>query len=159
MKKTRIIASLLITAIMLLALTFTVSASDSAAPAVGSAAPAAGDAAPAIGGNQSAADAAANTADGTQTKKQPSVWYNVLTLGVPILILVAFFYFGMYKPQKKQEKEKKEMMDTLAVGAEVMTIGGIIGRVVTVREDSVVIESGSDKNKLEISKQAISTVK
>ena len=82
-----------------------------------------------------------------------------LQLGLPIIILVAFFYFGMYRPQKKQEKEKKAMMDSLQVGSEIMTIGGIMGRIVSVKEDSVIIESGADKNKLQISKNAISTVK
>ncbi len=108
-----------------------------------------------MGGSDDAGDD--KTAD--NENKKPSVWGNVLSLGIPILILVAFFYFGMYRPQKKQEKEKKEMMDNLQVGAEIMTIGGIMGKIVTVRESSVVIESGSDKNKLEISKQAISSVK
>lgn len=92
-----------------------------------------------------------------QTPQQPG-WIKVLTMLFPILILVAFFYFGMYRPQKKQEKEKKAMMDSLQVGSDVMTIGGIMGRIVSVKDDSVIIESGSDKNKLQISKQAISTV-
>ncbi len=87
-----------------------------------------------------------------------STFMKIVTMLFPILILVAFFYFGMYKPQKKQEKEKKAMMDSLAVGSDVMTIGGIMGRIVSVKDDSVIIESGSDKNKLQISKQAISTV-
>ncbi len=95
-----------------------------------------------------------------QNGDQPtqSTFMKIITMLFPILILVAFFYFGMYKPQKKQEKEKKAMMDSLEVGSDVMTIGGIMGRIVSVRDDSVIIESGSDKNKLQISKQAISTV-
>ncbi len=98
-----------------------------------------------------------NENQGNQTPEQPG-WIRVLTMLFPILILVAFFYFGMYRPQKKQEKEKKAMMDSLQVGSDVMTIGGIMGRIVSVKDDSVIIESGSDKNKLQISKQAISTV-
>lgn len=95
-----------------------------------------------------------------QNGDQPaqSTFMKIITMLFPILILVAFFYFGMYRPQKKQEKEKKAMMDSLEVGSDVMTIGGIMGRIVSVKDDSVIIESGSDKNKLQISKQAISTV-
>lgn len=98
-----------------------------------------------------------DNAQGNGQNEQPA-WMKIVTMLFPIAILVAFFYFGMYKPQKKQEKEKKAMMDSLEVGSDVMTIGGIMGRIVSVKDDSVIIESGSDKNKLQISKQAISTV-
>lgn len=78
-----------------------------------------------------------------------------------IIILVAIFaimYFLMIRPQKKQQKKDAEMRNNLAVGDEIITIGGIMGRVVTVKEDSVIIETGSDKNKMRILRSAISRV-
>ena len=56
-----------------------------------------------------------------------------------ILLMVAMFaimYFVMIRPQKKQQKKEQEMRDSLQVGDEITTIGGIMGRVVTVKEDS-----------------------
>lgn len=108
-------------------------------------------------GTENGAQKTEQTADGNTAPQQNKTLSTIFTI-VPILIIVAFFYFGMYKPQKKQEKEKKALMDSLEVGNEIMTIGGIMGRIVSVKEDSVIIESGSDKNKLQISKQAISSV-
>ena len=78
-----------------------------------------------------------------------------------IIMLVAFiaiFYFMIYRPQKKQEKETANMRDNLQIGDEISTTGGIIGRVVKIKEDIVTIETGSDKNKLKIFKWAVRAV-
>lgn len=78
-----------------------------------------------------------------------------------IIILVAIFaimYFLMIRPQKKQQKKDAEMRNNLSVGDEIITIGGIMGKIVTVKEDSVIIETGSDKNKMRILRSAISRV-
>lgn len=75
-----------------------------------------------------------------------------------ILLMVAMFaimYFVMIRPQKKQQKKEQEMRDNLQVGDEVTTIGGICGRVVTVKEDSLIIETGADRNKMKITRWAI----
>lgn len=52
-------------------------------------------------------------------------------------------YFVMIRPQKKKQKEEQNMRDSIQVGDEITTIGGIMGRVVTVKEDSIIIEIGS----------------
>lgn len=104
-------------------------------------------------------DTNSTTDAGNEEAPKQSTWASILKLGVPIIILVAFFYFGMYRPQKKQEKEKKEMMDSMQVGASVTTNGGIMGRIVSIRDDDVTIESGADKTKFQIAKWAIVTVK
>ncbi len=83
-----------------------------------------------------------------------SIWSTVLLFGVLILAM----YFLMIRPQKKRDKEQKMMRDALAVGDEIVTIGGISGTVVSVREDSIVIETGSDRDKLKIMKWAIQTI-
>lgn len=75
-----------------------------------------------------------------------------------IVAMIAIFYFFMYRPQKKQEKEAKEMKDNLSVGDEITTIGGIIGEVVSIKDETCVIETTKDKCKIRILKSAISKV-
>ena len=77
-----------------------------------------------------------------------------------MLIMVALFgvmYFVMIRPQKKKQKEEQAMRDSIQIGDEITTIGGICGRVVTVKEDSLVIETGADRNKMKITRWAIQT--
>ena len=71
--------------------------------------------------------------------------------------LFAIMYFVMIRPQKKKQKEEQEMRDSIQIGDEITTIGGICGRVVTVKEDSLVIETGADRNKMKITRWAIQT--
>jgi len=75
----------------------------------------------------------------------------------PLILMVVIFYFLLIRPQKKREKAAKEMRSTIEVGDEILTIGGILGRVVTVKEDNLLIESGSANTKLRITKAAIQT--
>lgn len=75
-----------------------------------------------------------------------------------MLGFLAIFYFLIIRPQQKKEKKVKEMRSNLKVGDEVSTIGGIHGKILTVKEDSVVIEVGSDKVKLTMAKWAIGNV-
>ena len=83
------------------------------------------------------------------------------SLVLPIAMVVVFgvfFYFFMIRPQKKQEKEINEMRNSLAVGDEVTTIGGIIGKVVSIREETVLIETSHDRTKIRLLRSAISKV-
>ena len=75
-----------------------------------------------------------------------------------IVAMIAIFYFLMYRPQKKQEREAQIMKDNLAVGDEITTIGGIIGEVVSIKDETCVIETTKDKCKIRILKSAISRV-
>ena len=77
---------------------------------------------------------------------------------VMVVAFIAIFYFFMIRPQKKQEKETNEMRNSLSVGDEITTIGGIIGKVVSIREETVVIETSHDRTKLRLLKSAISKV-
>ena len=70
--------------------------------------------------------------------------------------MVVLMYFLTIRPQKKKQKEEQAMRDNIQVGDEITTIGGIIGRVVTVKEDSIIIETGADKNKLKFARWSIS---
>lgn len=75
---------------------------------------------------------------------------------VMMVIVFGLMYFIMIRPQKKKEKEAKEMRDNLQIGDEVTTIGGITGIVVRKTEDTVVIETGGDRSKIRVKIWAIS---
>ncbi len=75
-----------------------------------------------------------------------------------ILMMVALFavmYFVMIRPQRKKQKEEQDMRDSIQIGDEITTIGGIMGRVVTVKDDSLVIETGSDRIKMKVTRWSI----
>lgn len=91
------------------------------------------------------------TADATQS----SSWLLMLVQLLPILLIVVVMYFILIRPQRKRDKEMQKMRNSLQVGDEVTTSGGIIGRVVSLREDTVVIETGSDRSKIRIKRWAI----
>ncbi len=77
---------------------------------------------------------------------------------VMIVGLIAVFYFLMYRPQKKQEKEARNLMDSLQVGDEITTHSGIIGKIVSMKEETVTIETSKDKTKIRFLKTAIARV-
>ncbi len=81
----------------------------------------------------------------------------VLYYGVIILVFVGFFWW-MSHSNKKREREQLLMLDSLQVGDEIITIGGIMGKISSIKEDSVVIESGADKTKVKLEKSAVKTV-
>lgn len=78
-----------------------------------------------------------------------------------ILIYVAVLgglWFIMVRPQQKRDKETKKMRESVEVGDEILTIGGIYGKVLSVKEDILTIEVGADKVKLKIAKWAIGKI-
>ena len=95
-------------------------------------------------------DAAATTPTGTTGSL-------IGTVGM-FVAMIAIFYFLMYRPQKKQEKEKQAMMNALEIGDEITTIGGIIGEIVSIKEETVTIETGKERNKIRILRSAIKNV-
>ena len=74
-----------------------------------------------------------------------------------MVVMLAVFYFMLIRPENKRKKEAEQMRDTLKVGDEVTTIGGITGKVVTVKDDKFVIETGADQVRIEFAKWALST--
>lgn len=74
---------------------------------------------------------------------------------LPLILMFVVLYFVMIRPQRKREKEIEHMRSNIEVGDEIVTGGGIIGRVVNIREDTVVIETGSDRSKIRIARWAI----
>jgi preprotein translocase subunit YajC len=90
----------------------------------------------------------------TQATATGGSWLSLL---LPV-VLIAVFYFFMLRPQKKQEKEVNAMRENLVVGDEITTIGGIIGKVVSIKEETCMIETGRDKTRIRILKSAVKTV-
>lgn len=76
----------------------------------------------------------------------------------PLVILLLLMYFMLIRPQKKKEKEVTAMRAGLKVGDSIVTIGGICGKVVKVKDDKVVVAVGADKVKIEFMKWAVSQV-
>jgi len=81
-------------------------------------------------------------------------WISIIML----VAMLALFYFFMYRPQKKQEKQVNDMRNSLEVGDEITTIGGIIGKVISIKEETVMIETGNDKTKMRILRSAIKNI-
>lgn len=94
----------------------------------------------------------AATGEGAAATPATGGWTGLL-LSFGVLILV--FYLFLLRPQKKQEKAQKQLQDSLQVGDEIVTNGGIVGIVVSIKEDTVVIETGSDRSKVRIKRWAI----
>lgn len=79
------------------------------------------------------------------------------TLGsfLPLILIFVIFYFMLIRPQKKREKEVQSMRSSLEVGDEIITAGGIVGTIVALKEDTILIETGSDRSKIRITRWAI----
>ncbi len=93
-----------------------------------------------------AADTAGTTASPTSA---------ITSLLITFLPVIIIFYFFIIRPQKKRDKEDKEIRESIVIGDEVVTIGGIIGIVVRQTDDSLVIETGGDRSKIRVQKIAI----
>ena len=74
-----------------------------------------------------------------------------------LLIMVAVFYFMIIRPENKRKKEAEQLRSNIKNGDKITTIGGITGKVVDVKEDKFVIETGADQVRIEFAKWALST--
>ena len=81
----------------------------------------------------------------------------IMTL-LPMILIIGVMYLIIYLPQKKQDKKDTKMRNSIEIGDEVTTIGGIIGRVAAIKEDTFVLETGSDRVKIRFRRSAISSV-
>lgn len=77
---------------------------------------------------------------------------------LPFALMILVFYFLLIRPQKKRERETKQMLSALKAGDNITTIGGICGKIVKVQDDIFTIEVGSDKVKLVIERWAVKNV-
>lgn len=90
--------------------------------------------------------------------QQPSTASSLLTLILPLVLLGLVFYFFIFRPQKKQERETTNMRNSLEIGDVIVTTGGIVGMVVKIKDDMLLIETGGDRTKIQIQKWAISSI-
>ena len=77
---------------------------------------------------------------------------------IMIVIMFAVFYFFAIRPQKKQEKESQQMRDSLSIGDEIVTIGGIVGIITNITEETITIISSRDRTRIQLLKSAVSRV-
>lgn len=89
-------------------------------------------------------DAAATTESGS-----------LLASFLPLVLIIVFFYFFLIRPQRKRDKETQQMRSSIEVGDEIITIGGIIGTVVSIREDMLVVETGGDRCKIRLARWSV----
>lgn len=80
--------------------------------------------------------------------------YTILML----IVMVAIMYFLMIRPENKRKKKAQEMRDSLKKGDVITSIGGIVGRIVSVNKDTIIIETSDDRVRMELTKWAVSSV-
>lgn len=84
---------------------------------------------------------------------------NSIVLVVWVVVLFAFMYFFMIRPQQKEQKEKTAMMATLAIGDTILTTSGFYGVIIAIQDDTVIVEFGSDKHcRIPMTKASIAQV-
>ena len=82
---------------------------------------------------------------------------SMLSMILPFVVLIAVFYFLLIRPENKKKKAAAKMRSELAVGDEITTIGGIVGTICAVKDDTIVIETSADRVRIEFTKWAVST--
>jgi len=81
---------------------------------------------------------------------------SMLVTFLPIVAIIVAFYFFMIRPEGKRKKEAAKMRNELIVGDEITTIGGIVGKVVAIKDETITLETGADKARIKIMRWAIS---
>lgn len=82
----------------------------------------------------------------------------MFSMMLPLILLIVIMYFMLIRPQKKRERQVNEMRSNLRVGDDIITIGGICGKIVKTKEDSIIIQVGADKLKFEMMRWSVSKV-
>ena len=77
---------------------------------------------------------------------------------IPMVLVFVLFYFMIFMPEKKRKKQYNDMLTSLAVNDEIMTKGGIMGRIINIQEEYIILESGPDRARIKMSKLGIASV-
>ncbi len=96
-----------------------------------------------------------NLCTSSDTPQSTGLFGNPVMMIVLLVVMFGAMYFLTIRPQKKRQQEEQEMRSAVDVGDEITTIGGICGRVVTVKEEHLIIETGADRNRMQITRWAI----
>nr|WP_234407785.1 preprotein translocase subunit YajC [Massilibacillus massiliensis] len=81
---------------------------------------------------------------------------NILVSYGPIVVMIVIFYFMLYRPQKKEQVRRKEMLDNLKKGHKIMTIGGIYGEITAIKDNIVTVKI-ADKVEIEVARSSVNT--
>lgn len=81
-----------------------------------------------------------------------------LAQGLPIVLMIAIFYFLVFMPMRKQQQKTKEMLKTLENGQTVVTSGGVVGTIVAVNDDTLILRVKPDNLKLQFARSAVTSV-
>lgn len=101
--------------------------------------------------------------EAAQTAQKGSTTAQMLMSFAPLLIIIVLFYFMLIRPQRKRDKETKDMLNAMKVGDKVVTIGGICGKVAKIKDNYVFVETGNigtqnEKSVIKMERDAIKTV-
>ena len=80
-----------------------------------------------------------------------------MSMLIMVVLMFAVFYFFVIRPENKKKKKTEEMRNSLSLGDEIITIGGMIGKIVQITEDTITFETGEDRVRIQTKKWAIST--
>lgn len=86
---------------------------------------------------------------------QPDPTMSMISTFGSLALIVVVFYFFILRPQQKKDKQAQKMRSSIEVGDDIITIGGIVGTVVSLKEDTIVIETSGDRNKMRIARWAV----
>ena len=93
----------------------------------------------------------------TQNAQEVPSMFGGSTMIIMLVAFIAIFYFMILRPENKKKKEQQALRDSIKVGDEITTIGGIMGKVVHMKDEVLVVESGEDQVRLEMQKWAVMT--
>ena len=89
--------------------------------------------------------------------ENPGAGVDMMSTLIMMGVMFALMYFMLIRPENKRKKEAEEMRESLKVGDDITTIGGVVGKIVDIKGDNIVIETGADRVRIEFVKWAVST--
>jgi len=82
----------------------------------------------------------------------------LMSMAVFLVPMALIFYFMILRPEKKRKAQRAQMLNELIVGSEITTTGGIVGRVIQIKDETIILETGTDKTKIKLMRWAIASV-
>lgn len=88
----------------------------------------------------------------------PQAISGLAQLFLPMILIFGLMYVMLILPQRKKEKKTREMLNALQVGTNIVTIGGIMGKIINIKDDELTLETGIEKSKVKIKRWAVKEV-